>query len=98
VLKPDVQTPVGGGFIIARLFEEAGLPPGVLHVLPGGAETGEAMCVAPRIAMIAFTGSTRAGRRVGALAGDMNLGSMHNSMGNEAKANEYLLKAKNYQQ
>jgi benzaldehyde dehydrogenase (NAD) len=70
VLKPDVQTPVGGGFIIARLFEEAGLPPGVLHVLPGGAEAGEALCTDPNIAMIAFTGSTRAGRRVGALAGE----------------------------
>ena len=70
VLKPDVQTPITGGFIIARLFEEAGLPSGVLHVLPGGVEAGEALCVDPHIAMIAFTGSTRAGRRVGALAGE----------------------------
>lgn len=69
VLKPDAQTPLGGGFVIARLFEQAGLPPGVLHVLPGGAEAGEAICTDPNIAMIAFTGSTAVGRRVGALAG-----------------------------
>jgi benzaldehyde dehydrogenase (NAD) len=69
VLKPDVKTPIGGGFIIARLFEEAGLPTGLLHVLPGGAEAGETLCTDPNIAMIAFTGSTQVGRRVGALAG-----------------------------
>jgi benzaldehyde dehydrogenase (NAD) len=69
VLKPDPQTAVSGGFLIARLLEEAGLPSGVLHVLPGGADVGEAMCVDPHVAMIAFTGSTPAGRRVGALAG-----------------------------
>ena len=37
VLKPDPRTAVAGGFVIARLFEEAGLPEGLLHVLPGGA-------------------------------------------------------------
>ncbi len=70
LLKPDPQTPLGGGYVIARLFEQAGLPAGLLHVLPGGADVGEAMCVDPNIAMIAFTGSTAAGRRVGALAGE----------------------------
>jgi benzaldehyde dehydrogenase (NAD) len=69
VLKPDPRTALSGGFILARLFEEAGLPKGVLQVLPGGAEAGEAMCVDPDIAMISFTGSTQAGRRVGQLAG-----------------------------
>jgi benzaldehyde dehydrogenase (NAD) len=69
VLKPDPQTPVTGGFFIARAFEAAGLPPGVLHVLPGAADAGEAMCADPDIQMIAFTGSTGAGRRVGELAG-----------------------------
>jgi benzaldehyde dehydrogenase (NAD) len=69
ILKPDVQTPLGGGYVIARLFEQAGLPAGVLHVLPGGAEAGEALCTDPHVAMIAFTGSTSVGRRVGALAG-----------------------------
>jgi benzaldehyde dehydrogenase (NAD) len=69
VLKPDPQTPVTGGFIIARAFELAGLPKGLLQVLPGGAEAGEALCSDPEIGMIAFTGSTGVGRRVGELAG-----------------------------
>jgi benzaldehyde dehydrogenase (NAD) len=70
ILKPDLRTPVSGGFLLARLFEEAGLPAGLLHVLPGGAEAGEALCADPDVAMIAFTGSTANGRRVGALAGE----------------------------
>jgi benzaldehyde dehydrogenase (NAD) len=35
VVKPDVRTPVSGGFMLARVFEEAGLPAGLLHVRPG---------------------------------------------------------------
>jgi len=69
VLKPDPQTPVCGGVILARLLEEAGLPPGILQVLPGGASAGEAIVTDERIGMVSFTGSTEAGRRVGALAG-----------------------------
>lgn len=69
VLKPDPQTPVSGGFLIARAFEEAGLPPGVLQVVPGDADAGAAVVEAPEVRMIAFTGSTAAGRKVGELAG-----------------------------
>ncbi len=69
ILKPDPQTAVCGGFLIARIFEEAGLPAGLLHVLPGGADVGEAICTDPHIGMVAFTGSTAAGRKVGALCG-----------------------------
>ena len=69
VLKPDPRTPISGGFLIARLFEAAGLPAGLLHVLPGDAEAGDALCRDPNIAMIAFTGSTAAGRKVGEVAG-----------------------------
>jgi benzaldehyde dehydrogenase (NAD) len=71
VLKPDVNTPVTGGVVIARLFEEAGLPDGVLHVLPGGADVGQALAADPNIRMISFTGSTAAGRLVGETAGRM---------------------------
>jgi benzaldehyde dehydrogenase (NAD) len=71
LLKPDVQTPVSGGHLIARLFEEAGLPEGLLHMLPGGAETGEAIVAHPKVAMISFTGSTAVGRRIGEAAGRM---------------------------
>ena len=69
VLKPDPQTPVTGGFLIARIFQEAGLPEGCLHVLPGDGAVGEALVSDPNVAMISFTGSTAAGRRVGELAG-----------------------------
>jgi benzaldehyde dehydrogenase (NAD) len=69
VLKPDLRTPIAGGFVLAELLKAAGLPEGIFHVLPGGADAGEALCTDPNIAMIQFTGSTATGRRVGALAG-----------------------------
>jgi benzaldehyde dehydrogenase (NAD) len=68
VLKPDPRTAVSGGVTLARIFEEAGLPPGVLSILPGGADVGEAVIAEPRVRVVAFTGSTRAGKQVGALA------------------------------
>ena len=69
VVKPDTRTAICGGFVIARLFEAAGLPRGVLHVLPGGRAAGEALCSDPHTAMIQFTGSTNAGRAVAEIAG-----------------------------
>jgi benzaldehyde dehydrogenase (NAD) len=69
VLKPDPRTVLSGGFVLARIFEAAGLPKGVLHVLPGGGDVGKAMCSDPNIAMISFTGSSHAGRKVGEVAG-----------------------------
>ncbi|MBV9381490.1 MAG: benzaldehyde dehydrogenase [Streptosporangiaceae bacterium] len=68
ILKPDPRTAVCGGVVLARVFEEAGLPPGLLHVLPGGVDTGEAVVAEPLVRIISFTGSTAAGRRVGELA------------------------------
>jgi benzaldehyde dehydrogenase (NAD) len=68
VLKPDPRTAVSGGVSIARIFEESGLPEGVLHVLPGGAEAGEALVTDPHVRTISFTGSTAAGKRVGEVA------------------------------
>lgn len=69
VLKPDPRTPVTGGVLLACLLQAAGLPAGVLHMLPGEAEAGEALVTDPDVAMISFTGSTAVGRRVGELAG-----------------------------
>jgi benzaldehyde dehydrogenase (NAD) len=69
VLKSDPNTPVSGGVLMARIFEEAGLPEGVLHVLGGGAEVGQALVEDPNVRMISFTGSTATGRKVGELAG-----------------------------
>jgi benzaldehyde dehydrogenase (NAD) len=68
ILKPDVQTPIAGGVTFARLLEKAGLPNGLFHVLPGAAETGDALVKEPLINMISFTGSTRVGRQVGSIA------------------------------
>ncbi|WP_167000932.1 benzaldehyde dehydrogenase [Mumia sp. ZJ430] len=69
ILKPDPRTAVTGGVVLARIFEEAGLPAGVLQMLPGGADVGEALTTDEDIAVIAFTGSTAAGRKVGEAAG-----------------------------
>jgi benzaldehyde dehydrogenase (NAD) len=69
IIKPDPRTPVSGGFMIAQVFEAAGLPAGLLHVLPGGADVGEALVSDPAVAMISFTGSAGVGRRIGELAG-----------------------------
>jgi benzaldehyde dehydrogenase (NAD) len=68
VLKPDPRTAVCGGVVLARVFEEAGLPDGLLHVLPGGAEAGEALVADPHVRVVSSTGSTAAGRKVGATA------------------------------
>lgn len=69
LLKPDPRTVITGGVSMVRIFEEAGLPAGVLQLVPGGADVGEAMVADPRVRVVAFTGSTRAGRAVGELAG-----------------------------
>lgn len=71
VLKPDLQSAVAGGLLIAQLFEDAGLPSGVLHVLPGGPETGDALVRHPDCGMISFTGSTAVGRAIGATCGQL---------------------------
>lgn len=69
ISKPDPQTSLTGGYLMALAFEAAGLPKGLYHVLPGGAEAGEALCSSPDVAMVAFTGSTATGRKVGEICG-----------------------------
>lgn len=68
LLKPDPRTSVCGGVVIQRIFEEAGLPEGVLQTLFGGAEVGAATVGAPEVRVISFTGSTPAGKRIGEVA------------------------------
>lgn len=80
VLKPDPRTAVSGGVIVARVLEEAGLPPGVLQLVPGGAEVGKALVEDPRVRVISFTGSTAAGRAVGEAAA-RNLKRAHLELG-----------------
>lgn len=69
ILKPDQHSAVTGGLLIAKVFAEAGLPEGLLHVLPGGPNTGEAVVEHPDVHMISFTGSTTVGRKIGAACG-----------------------------
>ncbi|MFE4964273.1 benzaldehyde dehydrogenase [Streptomyces sp. NPDC056660] len=69
VLKPDPRTAVCGGLSLAAVFAEAGLPEGLLQVLPGAADVGAALVEDPRVPVISFTGSTAAGRAVGEAAG-----------------------------
>jgi acyl-CoA reductase-like NAD-dependent aldehyde dehydrogenase len=75
VLKPSEETPVSGGLLIAELFEEAELPPGVFNVVTCSresvAEVGDELITHPQVAGISFTGSTAVGRRVAAKAGEM---------------------------
>jgi benzaldehyde dehydrogenase (NAD) len=70
VLKPDPQTPVCGGAVFAAIFREAGLPAGLLQIVIGDAEAGEALVTDPNVNMVSFTGSTEVGRIVGRLAGE----------------------------
>ncbi|MFM0060175.1 benzaldehyde dehydrogenase [Paraburkholderia phytofirmans] len=71
ILKPDAQSAVAGGLLLARIFEDAGLPNGVLHVIPGGPTTGDALVRHPKVGMISFTGSTGVGRTIGEICGRM---------------------------
>lgn len=80
ILKPDPRTPVSGGYMIMRAFEEAGLPPGTLQLLPGGPEAGSALTEAPEVRVVSFTGSTAAGRKVGEACG-RNLKRAHLELG-----------------
>jgi aldehyde dehydrogenase (NAD+) len=67
VLKPAPETPIDA-LMLGSLFMEAGLPDGVLSVLPAGREVGEYLVTHPGVDKVSFTGSTAAGRRVGSLA------------------------------
>lgn len=71
VLKPDPQTPVCGGAIFAAVFAEAGLPEGLLQIVIGDAEAGEALVTDPHTRVVSFTGSTEVGRHIGSLAGGL---------------------------
>ncbi len=68
VAKPAETTPLTT-LRVAELAGEAGLPPGVLNVVTGGPETGEALVAHPDVRRVAFTGQTGTGRRIMELAG-----------------------------
>ncbi|MDV8079483.1 aldehyde dehydrogenase family protein [Rhodococcus sp. IEGM 1370] len=80
VLKPDPRTPISGGLILAEILAEAGLPDGLLHVLPSGADVGAALVSHPDVPCISFTGSTAAGRRIAEAAAPL-LKKVHLELG-----------------
>lgn len=63
VLKPSELAPFSSLYF-ATLLNLAGLPAGIVNVVPGGPEVGAAVCADPRVAMISFTGGGAAGRKV----------------------------------
>ncbi|MBW4514310.1 MAG: aminobutyraldehyde dehydrogenase [Timaviella obliquedivisa GSE-PSE-MK23-08B] len=67
VIKPAPNTPTTT-IELAKIALECGLPPGVINVVTGGAEVGEALCTHTDVGMISFTGSTRTGKRIAVLA------------------------------
>lgn len=69
ILKPAPETPLSAAFL-GDAAASAGLPAGVLSILPGGRDTGEYLISRPEVSRVAFTGSTAAGRRVAALCGE----------------------------
>ena len=67
LLKPAPESPLST-HVLAEIFAEAGVPEGVISVLPGGAGTGEYLVSHPGIDKITFTGSSPVGRKIGAIA------------------------------
>ncbi len=69
VLKPASYTPTSG-IELGRIALEAGVPAGVLNVVPGaGSKIGDALVTHPLVRMVSFTGGTEVGRRISELAG-----------------------------
>jgi len=69
VFKPAPETPLDA-FRLAELFADAGLPEGVLSVVPAGREVGEHLVRHPGVDKVSFTGSTAAGKKIGAACGE----------------------------
>ncbi|MEV4098999.1 aldehyde dehydrogenase [Nonomuraea sp. NPDC049649] len=69
VLKPAPETPLDA-YLLAEMAQEAGVPAGVLNIVPAGREVSEHLVSHPDVDKVAFTGSTAAGRRIAALCGE----------------------------
>jgi betaine-aldehyde dehydrogenase len=69
VIKPSPETPLDA-FLMADILAEAGIPKGVVSVIPAGREVGEHLVRHPGVDKIAFTGSTAAGRRIASICGE----------------------------
>jgi acyl-CoA reductase-like NAD-dependent aldehyde dehydrogenase len=69
IMKPAPETPLEA-FIIAECAEAAGLPPGVLNLVPSQREAADHLVRNPGVDKVAFTGSTAAGRRIASVCGE----------------------------
>jgi betaine-aldehyde dehydrogenase len=69
VVKPAPETPLDT-YLMAELLQEAGVPAGVVNIVTAGREVGEHLVAHPGIDKVAFTGSTAAGRKIGAVCGE----------------------------
>jgi aldehyde dehydrogenase (NAD+) len=69
VLKPAPESPLDT-YVLAEAFVAAGLPAGVLNIVPGGREAGEHLVCHPDVDKVAYTGSTAAGKRIASLCGE----------------------------
>ena len=69
VIKPAPETPLDA-YLMADLLDEAGIPKGVVSILPAGREVGEHLVRHAGIDKVAFTGSTAAGRRIASICGE----------------------------
>ncbi len=69
VIKPAPETPLDS-ILLAEAIREADIPAGVINIVPAGREVGEHLVRHPDVDKVSFTGSTAAGRRIGALCGE----------------------------
>ena len=69
VLKPAPETPLDA-YLLAEILDEAGVPAGVVNIVPAGREVGEHLVRHPGIDKVAFTGSTAAGRTIASICGE----------------------------
>ena len=84
VLKPPVENALTAR-ILGELADEAEVPPGVLNVVVGDAAFGSGLVADPRVALVAFTGSTAVGRRIGSVVGE-RLGACNLELGGKSAA------------
>ena len=70
ILKPSPETPLDA-YLLGEVLDEIELPKGMVSILPAGREIGEYIVRHPGVDKVGFTGSTAAGRKVGAICGEM---------------------------
>ncbi|KAB2345227.1 aldehyde dehydrogenase [Actinomadura rudentiformis] len=70
VAKPSPETPLDA-YLLAEWIKEAGVPDGVINIVPAGREVGAYLVSHPGVDKVAFTGSTEAGRKIGAACGEL---------------------------